>query len=184
MTESRKRLFEIIKAESFRYSETAEFTLASGQKSNYYFDCKMTLLNPEGLTLAGQELYVIAKDIPADAAGGLTLGADPLAMTLSLEAYRNGRVLYPVIVRKEPKGHGTKKYIEGNVSRIKTVIALDDVITTGASTIKAIEHLRAEGLTVTDAIVFVDREENEGKKNIENLGVTVHALFKRSDFHQ
>ncbi len=177
-----EQLFEIIKEKSFKYSETAEFKLASGQMSNYYFDCKMTLLDPAGLRLIGKAVYEKIKDVDADGIGGLTLGADPIAISTSLAALEDGRILYPLIVRKEPKGHGTQKYIEGHVSKVKKAIVLDDVITTGASTIKAIERMRAEGIDIKIACVIIDREENDGKTNILNMGVDVIPLFKKTDF--
>lgn len=176
------KLFRIISEKSFKYSEKAEFKLASGQMSNYYFDCKMTLLDPEGLRLIGQAVYELIKDIPADGIGGLTLGADPIALSASIAALENGRILYPLIVRKEPKGHGTQKYIEGHVSKVRTAIVLDDVITTGGSTIKAIERMRNEGIEVKTACVLIDREENDGRNNIAQQGLDVISLFKKTDF--
>jgi orotate phosphoribosyltransferase len=121
-------------------------------------------------------------DIDADAIGGLTLGADPIALATSLEAYRQGRELLPLVVRKEPKGHGTARYIEGHAAKVKRVIAVDDVITTGGSTIKAIERMREAGMDVVAAAVIIDRQESDGRKNIEDLGVPVRAMYLRSEF--
>lgn len=181
MSKERERLLNLLAEKTFRYSQTP-FKLASGGESNYYFDCKMTALYPEGLKLIGMLAYELIKDVDADGIGGLTLGADPIVLATSLCAHENGKLLYPLIVRKESKSHGTQKYIEGHGDLVKKVIAVDDVITTGGSTIKAIERFREAGIEVVKTIVLIDREEMNGRQNIESLGVNVDSLFKKSDF--
>ncbi|MBN2403515.1 MAG: orotate phosphoribosyltransferase [Spirochaetes bacterium] len=181
MQNSRDRLFNILYTKAFRYSDNPPFTLTSGAVSPYYFDCKTATLDPEGCTLIGELIFSQARDFGIDAAGGLTLGADPISLSLSLEAFKNNSIIYPLIVRKEPKKHGTQKWIEGSLDKVKKAMAIDDVITTGKSTIQAIEKLRESGLSVDKAFVIIDREEG-GKANIEKLGVEVFSLFKRSDF--
>lgn len=178
---SRERLLEILYTKSFIYREDPPFKLVSGRESFYYFDCKATTLDPEGCALVGELMFQAVRDLNPDAAGGLTLGADPIALSTSLEAYRNNKKIYPLIVRKEPKKHGTQKWIEGSLEGVKRVVVIDDVITTGGSTITAIERMRESGLDVVKAAVIVDREEG-GRENIEALGIDVVSLFKKSDF--
>ncbi len=179
------RLLDILYTKSFIYRENPPFKLVSGRESFYYFDCKATTLDPEGLSLIGMAVYdklaEMLRPHGTCGIGGLTLGADPISLAASLEAYRNNVTLYPLIVRKEPKKHGTSKWIEGNIGGIQKVIAVDDVITTGGSTITAIERLRESGLEVLKAVVLIDREEG-GRENIEKEGVEVISLFTRADF--
>lgn len=183
--EIRERLFNILYSRSFIYREDPPFRLASGATSSYYFDCKNTTLDPEGCSLVGKLIfYEITRlniDLKGLGIGGLTLGADPISLATSLEAYRNGSIIYPIIVRKEPKGHGTGKWLEGNVNDISRVIVIDDVITTGGSTILAIKRMRESSLQIEKAMVIVDREEG-GRENIEASGVDIVSLFNRSHF--
>ena len=178
---NKDRLFEILYQKSFMYRDNPPFTLVSGKQSPYYFDCKATTLDPEGCILIGKCMFELIKDLQADAIGGLTLGADPISLATAMEAYQQGKTLFPLIVRKEPKKHGTQKWIEGNTANVKKVIAIDDVITTGGSTITAIERLTESGLQVIAAAVIIDREEG-GSEAIEEKGIKVYSLFKRSDF--
>ena len=177
----RKKLFNLLYTKSFIYREDPPFTLASGKISPYYFNCKSTILDPEGCFLIGSLVFQEIRNENLDAIGGLTLGADPISIATSLEAYRAGLRIHPLIVRKEAKKHGTEKWIEGNLQDIKKVIVIDDVITTGNSTIKAVQHIREAGLNVVKALVVIDREEG-GRENIESMGIKVVSLFKRSDF--
>jgi orotate phosphoribosyltransferase len=176
----KKRLAEIILERSFRYSEDPPFTLSSGRKSPFYFDCKPTTLDPEGMNLIGRLVFDMLKDSPVTAAGGLTLGADPIANALSLISFQRGRPIKSFIVRKDAKGHGTKNRIEGNVKPGEQVAVIDDVVTTGASTITAIESAREAGLIVERAIVLIDREEG-GMENIEALLGRVDTVLTRSE---
>jgi len=174
------RLAELILEKSFRYSEDPPFTLSSGKKSPYYFDCKPTMLDPEGMNLIGNLVFQILKDTDVAAAGGLTLGADPIANALSLISFQKGRPIRSFIVRKDVKGHGTKSKIEGIVKPGEKVAVLDDVVTTGASTITAIESATAAGLIVERAIVLIDREEG-GKENILKYIGRVDPVLTRSE---
>ncbi len=181
----RERLFEILYDRSFIYREDPPFTLVSGRTSFYYFDCKATTLDPEGLTLVGEVMFdMIAPLIDMrgiTGIGGLTLGADPISLSTAIAAHRRGVRLSPLIVRKEPKKHGTQKWIEGDAADVRRVVAIDDVITTGGSTVTAIERFRESGIEVAMAAVLVDREEG-GREGIEKTGVEVAALYRRSDF--
>jgi len=176
----RERLAEIILERSFKYSENPPFTLASGRTSPYYFNCKPVTFDPEGMNLIGQILFTMLGDSDVSAAGGLTLGADPLANALAVISFQRGKPIKSFTVRKETKGHGTKSRIEGAVKPGEKVVILDDVITTGASTITAIESARAGGLIVDRVIALIDREEG-GRDNIQKLVVRVDAVFKRTD---
>ncbi len=185
MSSNRDKLFDILFTRSFIYREDPPFTLVSGRQSFYYFDCKATTLDAEGVTLVGEVMFdtiePLIGPLAIDGIGGLTLGADPISISTAIAAGRRGCRISPLIVRKEPKKHGTQKWIEGEASRVKNVVVIDDVITTGGSTITAIERLRESGLTVVRAAVIVDREEG-GREGIEKTGVEVVSLFKRSDF--
>jgi len=179
ITQMKKRLAEIILEKSFRYSEEP-FTLSSGLKSNFYFDCKKTTLDPEGMNLIGHVVFDMLKGSGIVAVGGLSLGADPIANAISLISYQLGEPIKPFIVRKDAKGHGTKSRIEGNIRPGDRVAVLDDVVTTGASTITALEAAKDAGLVVDRVIVLVDREEG-GSENILKYVNRLDPVFKRSD---
>jgi len=180
----REKLLEISRGEIYRFSEEP-FTLASGKKSNHYFNCKKITLIPERLRLLAtsirDEILPGNQIAIPQAAGGLTLGADPIAVALSLAFLENGRTVFPLIVRKEAKGHGTGQKIEGEWQNIKEVLVLDDVITTGGSTQKAVEAFRAAGIAVHTAVCIIDREEG-GREALEKDGVRLLSLFKKTDF--
>jgi len=176
----KQRLIEVILEKSFKYSEDPLFTLASGKKSAYYFNCKPTTLNPEGMNLIGALLTDMLADAEVTAAGGLTLGADPLAAALAVISYQKGKPVKAFIVRKDVKGHGTKSALEGDVQAGERVVILDDVITTGGSTITAIERAREAGLVVDRVIALIDREEG-GRANIEVHVPRVDAVLTRTE---
>ncbi len=177
------KLKDLILQKAFRYSEKPPFKLTSGAESPFYFDLKTVTLDPEGAFLVGEIIFDIIKDWPATAIGGLTLGADPIAAAVMHSAWRAGHRINHFIVRKESKKHGTAAWIEGNVKPGDKVVVVDDVVTTGGSTIKAIERARLFGLDVIGVVVLLDREEFDGIQNvIEELGAeNVTAIVKRSD---
>lgn len=177
----KERLIEIVLEKTFKYSEDTPFTLVSGRKSNYYFNCKPTTLDPEGMNLIGELLFSMLGNTDVTAAGGLTLGADPIANALSVISFQKGRPIKSFIVRKDVKNHGVKNAIEGSVARGDKVAVLDDVITTGGSTITAIKQAREAGLSIERAVVLIDREEENGRQNIEALGVEVQAVLTRTE---
>lgn len=180
MDAKKERLGEIILDRSFKYSETPPFTLASGRQSHFYFNCKPTTLDPEGMNLIGEILFEMVKDKDITAAGGLTLGADPIANALAVISYQKGRPVKSFVVRKDAKAHGTRSAVEGNVKAGDKVVVIDDVITTGGSTITAIEQARAAGLIVDSVITLIDREEG-GRENILKLVDHVQSVLTRSE---
>jgi len=180
IAEMKKRLADIIIERSFKYNEKEPFTLASGKKSFYYFDCKPTTLDPEGMNLIGHIVFDKLKDSSVTAAGGLSLGADPIANAVSLISFQGGKPIKSFIVRKDAKGHGTRNKIEGNVKSGETVAVLDDVITTGASTITAIEAVLEAGCTIDRVIALIDREEG-GAENIRKYVERIDPVFTRTE---
>lgn len=176
----KKRLGEIIIEKSFKYSENPPFTLASGKQSNYYFNCKPTTLDPEGMNLIGAIIFDMLKNTDITAAGGLTLGADPIANALSVISYQKGKPIKSFIVRKDIKDHGTKSAIEGNVITGEKIVIIDDVITTGGSTITAIEQARKSGLNVEMVITLIDREEG-GRENILQYVENIKSILTRTE---
>lgn len=177
---AKKRLGTIILERSFKYSENPPFTLASGKKSHYYFNCKPTTLDPEGMNLIGEIIFDLLRDTPITAAGGLTLGADPIANALAVISYQKGKPIKSFIVRKDVKDHGTKSAVEGNVAPGERVAIIDDVITTGGSTITAIEQARKAGLAIDRVITLIDREEG-GRENILAHVDVVQSVFTRTE---
>lgn len=164
--------------------ERREVTLASGMKSDFYIDCKQTVLTAEGHFLVGSLMLGLIRERAAavEAIGGLTMGADPLASAVSTLSYVTGRPLAAFYVRKEPKGHGTGQWIEGGKSlrRGMPVAIVEDVVTTGGSALKAIGRAREFGLEVRLIIGLVDREEG-GREALEREAPLV-TLFRKRDF--
>jgi len=174
---TRERLLQLlIDTKSFQWSDTPTFQLVSGALSRFYVDCRTGLSHPEMRQVVG-DLMLDHVQRPVDAVGGLLVGAFPIAIAVSDAAFRRGQPTIRVFVaRKEPKSHGTKKLIEGDVRAGDRVVIVDDVITSGKSTIEAIQKSRDFGLVVTQAMAILDREEQDGKSRIEAEGVRVDAL--------
>lgn len=179
-------LFFLIKDHAYAYRQEP-FTLASGRRSHHYFNCKKITLHPARLSALCDQIYLRflssgSMELPL-AAGGLTLGADPLSYGLSLRLLAANHTCYPLIVRKEVKGHGLARQIEGEIEEVQgcEVLALDDVITTGGSTLKAVKSLREAGFQVKKALCIVDREEG-GRQALLEEGVELVSMFKKSDF--
>ena len=179
-TRDRKRLMELLKEHSLMFGD---FTLASGKKSNFYFDSKRTTLLPEGAFLTAMEILAILDDngIQADAIGGMTLGADPIVCPVAALSHVEGSPLRAFIVRKETKEHGTSRKIEGSLEPGSRVVVVDDVVTTAGSTLKAIEAVEQDGHEIVAVICLVDREEG----GTEKLGRwPFYPIFSRSEIFE
>jgi orotate phosphoribosyltransferase len=176
----KKRLIKLIFEKAFKYSEEPVFKLVSGRMSNYYFNCKAVTLHPEGMYLIGNLIFDMIKDSGAKGIGGLTLGADPIAGAVTYTSYLRKKPIEAFVVRKNAKAHGTMQWIEGNITAGDKVVVVDDVITTGKSTIEAITKAKEGGLEVVKVIALVDRQEG-GKENIEALGHKVETVVTREE---
>jgi orotate phosphoribosyltransferase len=180
--DARARLLQLMRELAF---ERRAVTLSSGKASDFYIDTKQAVLTAEGHFLVGSLLLAaIERHAPRVAAiGGLTMGADPLASAVSLVSHLAGRPRAAFYVRKEPKSHGTAAYLEGTRSLRPgmAVAILEDVITTGASALKAIERARLFGLEVAGVFAVVDRDEEGGRAALAREAPVV-SLFSRSDF--
>jgi orotate phosphoribosyltransferase len=158
-------------------------TLASGRQSDFYFDGKQTTLHAEGGFLVGKLFYDAIREIAGiQAIGGITLGADPIATATSIAAYLDGKNMHAFIIRKEPKGHGTGQWLEGrkNLPPGTKVVIVEDVVTTGDSSMKAVNRAKEEGLDVLGIVTLVDREEG-GRENIEAEGYWLKAIFTKTE---
>ena len=178
--ELKKLLKKRIVERALKVAEEPIFKLSSGKMSNYYIDLRVITLDPEGGFIIGNLVYEKIKDRKPDGIGGLTLGADPITYSTALISYLNKQPIKPFIIRKEPKGHGTKKQIEGNVKEGDKVIIIDDVITSGGSALKAAKVAKQNGLKVEGILVIVDREEG-GEENIRKEGFDFYPIFKISE---
>jgi orotate phosphoribosyltransferase len=183
--EAKVKLLSLLREKSVFHGD---FTLASGAKSTYYIDCRLTTLDPEGAWLVGQVMYSLiqeeaaARSLGIVAVGGLTMGADPIALSIGMYSYfsKAPHPLRSFVVRKAPKAHGQTKLIEGNFKPGDTVVVLDDVVTRGDSTITAINAVVNEGGKVAFVAVLVDRQQG-GREKIESMGCRVLSVFRRDD---
>lgn len=187
--EDRDVLLDLLRTRSFR---RGKFTLSSGRESDFYLDCKKAL-TATGLACVGRLLAgLIVRKFAVDrkfftdirGVGGMTMGADPLAVATCLHARAALNVEWePFYVRKEPKKHGTEQWIEGpTLEEGACVVIVEDVITTGASAFKAIQRARIHRLNPVLVLALVDRCEDNGRQGIEAEGLPVVPLFTRQDF--
>lgn len=185
LVELKAGLLPILIAQSVR---RGEFTLVSGAKSDLYVDAKQTTMDARGALLVGKVGWLLIKaaaqerGLTVDAVGGLTMGADPISLSIGIASRLDdpAHTLQTFTVRKAPKQHGLSKLIEGRFTAGNRVVVVDDVITTGGSTLQAIEGIEAEGGTVAFVLVLVDRQEG-GRANIEGRGYEVISMFTRAD---
>lgn len=184
MDDLKNRLIEIIRERSFQYSNEAKFKLSSGASSHFYFNMKKTTHSPEGMHLVGELVFNKIKKLGlrTKAIGGLTMGADPIAVATAMHSYTVKEPISSFVVRKERKAHGLGLQIEGDIKKGDHVIIVDDVVTTGASTIKAIEAAKEYGLIIDAVIILVDRCEQNGRESIEALGYPVYNILTIRDF--
>ena len=174
----RSRLIALFRERALKFGE---FTLASGKKASYYLDGKQITLHSEGLRLVSEGLLEILADVQFDAIGGMSIGADPIIGGVLALARTQGRSLQRFLVRKEAKGHGTGRYIEGPVQPGARVVIVDDVVTTGGSSIQAIERIQEFGGKVVAVVAVVDRKEG-GAANFKARDLSLRSLLSIEDF--
>ena len=171
----KEELLELIKERGYR---KGDFTLSSGKKSEHYVNCKPIILTGRGLTLTS---LLMLKEVQTNVVAGLTLGADPLVSGVSLVSALDGRMVNALIIRKEPKGYGTASQIEGPLPvKGSKITVLEDVVTTGGSSIKAVKVLRNEGYIVERVVSIVDRQEG-GKDAMMDNDLELCSLFTIED---
>jgi len=176
----KQELIEIICRKSFKYTKTPSFKLVSGRMSRFYVNCKPTTLSPRGMFLVGHLVFDIIKDLKPNGIGGLTFGADPMAVATAFVSELKESPINAFSIRKTRKDHGIIKWVEGDMQPGQRVVIIDDVATTGGSTIKAIERAGSEGLDVVKAVILVDRQEG-GLENIRQHVRDVAAIISRDE---
>lgn len=178
MNYDKQQLIDLLESEAL---QRGEFTLASGAKASYYLDCRKITLHPKGANLvAAGMLDVIGDSLPA-AVGGMAIGADPITASIVTLAGQRDLPLKGFMVRKEPKGHGTGKQVEGPVEPGQEVIIVEDVITSGGSALKAVDAAEAFGLKVREVIGIIDRLAG-GEEAFSTRGLKLKTLTTIRDF--
>ncbi len=179
---SRARLYDIIRKRSFG---RGEITLASGRKSDFYFNLKPTMLDPEGAALLAELTFEALKDDQLDYIGGLEMGAVPLAGAIAQLSWIKGHPISAFFVRKKPKEHGARLAIEGLAKdeslKGKRIVIVEDVTTTGGSALKAVEAVREIGGDVALVLTMVDREEG-ASETFAQAGLPFRSLYKAGEF--
>jgi len=166
-------LLQLLAAQAYRHGE---FTLASGRSSHHYVNCKPVSLSGVGLALLGR-LMLEQVEPGAVAVAGLTLGADPLVSAVAMRAALDGRQLDALIVRKQAKGHGTGAWLEGPLPAAGSrITVLEDVVTTGGSSLQAVEQLRQAGYLVERVVTIVDRQEG-GLEALQAAQLELRSLY-------
>ena len=175
----REHLRSLIQEKALKFGD---FTLASGKKATYYLDCRQITLDSVGAKLIGEGiLEILRHNAMPQAVGGMSIGADPItAAVITVAAYQN-IPLKGFMVRKQSKGHGTNQFVEGPVVAGDRVVIVEDVVTTGGSSLEAIEKVEALGVTVEGIIAIIDRLEG-GREMFETKGYSFHSLFTVRDF--
>ncbi len=178
----RLELLALLANRSFAHRPERPFQLSSGRTSPYYLDGKKTTLDPRGAVLIGRLLFERLRGHGIAGVGGLTLGADPVALAVAMTSGMAGEPIRAFIVRKEPKGHGTEHWIEGGLEPGSRVAVVEDVVTSGRSICLAIDRVKAAGHEIVAVLALVDREEGGAEAVKQASGVPLESLFRLSDF--
>ncbi|MBN2014211.1 MAG: orotate phosphoribosyltransferase [Candidatus Altiarchaeota archaeon] len=173
----RKRLLELIREKAL--SKEA-MTLSSGKKSDYYVDCRLITMEPEGATLISEIFFDMLKDKGVDSLGGPTIGADPIAGSFAVISLQHGQPIPTFIIRKEQKTHGKQKTVEGPLREGSRVAIVDDVATTGNSLLNAIRAVEEYECKVEAVLVVVDRLEG-AKEKLAERGYELMSIFTKED---
>ncbi len=184
MNNLKEQLIQIVRQRSFQYSAVPKFKLTSGVVSSFYFNMKKTTQSAEGMYITGKIVFEKIRELGLhpDAIGGLTMGADPIAYAAAMYSRMVKEPINAFVIRKEPKEHGLKLPIEGDIKAGDHVVIVDDVVTTGGSTIKAINIAKENNLVIDAVIILLDRCEQNGRQNIEKSGYPVYCILDVHDF--
>jgi len=175
----KEALIALVRHKALRFGD---FTLTSGKKASYYLDGKQVTLDPHGARLVAEGILdLLGEDGLPDAVGGMVIGADPITAAVVTMSSIRGTPVAGFMVRKEPKGHGTNQYIEGPVKPGDSVVIVEDVVTTGGSSLAAIERATAFGLKVTGVVAIIDRMEG-GAAAFARAGYRLGSLLAITDF--
>lgn len=175
----KEALIALVRHKSLKFGD---FTLASGKKARYYLDGKQVTLDPHGARLIAEGILdLLADGEMPEAIGGMSIGADPITSAVVTMSSVRGTPIVGFMVRKEPKGHGTNQYIEGPVQPGQKVVIVEDVVTTGGSSLAAIERATAFGLEVTGVVAIIDRMEG-GAEAFARAGYELRSLLAITDF--
>lgn len=174
----RQALVDLIRERALKFGD---FTLASGKKASYYLDCRQVTLDSRGAQLIGAGMLELLQDDLPELVGGMAIGADPITAAILTLAGVQKLPLRGVMVRKEPKGHGLGKHVEGPFHEGERLVIVEDVVTTGGSSLKAIEHCEAVGLKVKRVLAIIDRLEG-GREAFAERGYELTTLFTIKDF--
>jgi orotate phosphoribosyltransferase len=181
MNSREETLAELLAIHSVFFRPRKPFVLSSGKTSPYYFDCRRTTMLPEAMPLIGRLVFERIHGA-VRGVGGLTMGADPIACAVSYYSHGRGQPIAAFTVRKDAKVHGMQRWIEGAVAPKSRVAVVEDVVTTGASTLRAIARCREEGLSVERVVVLVDREEGGMERITAEVGAArASALYRRTE---
>jgi orotate phosphoribosyltransferase len=175
---NKQTLIDLVREKGLKFGD---FTLASGKKAKFYLDCRRVTLDSHGANLVGDGILDLIGDPLPDAVGGMAIGADPIGAAIITLAHLRGKHLSGFIVRKEAKEHGTGRAVEGPVEPGMSAIIVEDVVTTGGSSLKAIEHVEAFGMKVLGVIAIIDRLEG-GRAAFESAGYSLRTLLTIKDF--
>ena len=176
-TKTEQRLLQLLRERALK---RGQFTLSSGQKSDYYIDGKLVTLDGEGALAVAEAILERIGNRKVAAVGGLTMGADPIAGAVAAVSAAKGRPMRAFIVRKEVKGHGTRKPVEGPLQPGEPVVIVEDVVSTGASALAAIEVMRAMKCPIVAVITVVDREMG-GREAFAKAGVPYEPIFTKTE---